>query len=391
MTMAGMDMPLAGSPPLMAHGTGNPFADARTAAAHMPMSAQVLAAGIAKAAGIKGQGDSKAADLRSGLTYLFTDHVYITGIAVATAYKFGPTSPQFALAKAEVLNNAQAIEDAVTKIVGPEQGKIFKAAFDSHIGDFVAYAVATKTHDAKGQAKAVAALKGYATAVGEYFNKVTGGVLSAKAVEQDTLTHILTTKAAVDDLAAGKATAYADLKTAADHMSMSADVIAAGVAKATKMPGNPDDAASGLRADLTRMLVDHVYLAGVAVFTAYSAPGGLTGLPFKAAAAALDANSVELGKAVGSVAGAKNQALFLESWRRHIGDFVDYAKADATGDANLKNKSLAALDGYRTASGEFFSKITNGALPADAVANDLTGHIETLAGAIDSLKAALVK
>jgi hypothetical protein len=139
------------------------------------------------------------------------------------------------------------------------------------------------------------------------------------------------------------------------------------------------------------MLVDHVYLAGVAVFTAYSDKGGLTGKPFKAAAAALDTNSVELGTAVGSVAGKQNEATFLEAWRSHIGDFVNYAKADATGDSGLKSKALGALDGYRTASGEFFSKITKGALPADAVANDLTGHIETLAGAIDSLKAALVK
>jgi hypothetical protein len=122
---------MAVSAALTARGTGNPFADARTAAAHMPMSAEVLAAGIAKAAGIKGQAGSKAADLRSGLTYLFTDHVYITGLAVATAYKFGPTSPAFDTAKTSVLGNAGQIEDAVTKIVGPEQGRIFKAAFDS--------------------------------------------------------------------------------------------------------------------------------------------------------------------------------------------------------------------------------------------------------------------
>jgi hypothetical protein len=383
--------PMANSAALMAKSTGNPFADARTAAAHMPNSAQVLAAGIAKAAKIPGQVDSKAADLRSGLTYLFTDHVYITGIAVATAYHAGADSAAFTAAKNAVLANASAIEDAVTGIVGAEQGKAFKAAFDAHIGDFVNYAVAAKKHDTKAMNAAVTSLKAYAKTVGQYFNKVTGGVLSAKTVEQDTLMHVLTTKAAVDDLAAGKSTAYADLKKAADHMESSAQVIAAGVAKATKMAGNPDDAASGLRADLTRMLVDHVYLAGVAVFTAYTDKGGLTGAPFKAAAAALDTNSVELSDAVGSVAGKDNAATFLQAWRSHIGDFVNYAKADATNDAALKQTSLTALDGYRTASGEFFSKITAGALPADAIANDLTGHIETLAGAIDSLKAALVK
>jgi hypothetical protein len=139
------------------------------------------------------------------------------------------------------------------------------------------------------------------------------------------------------------------------------------------------------------MLVDHVYTAGVAVFIAYTDKGGLTGNAFKAAAATVDANSVEISNAVASVAGKKNGALFLQSWRSHIGDFVDYAKADATNDSALKNKALAALQGYATASGEFLSKITAGALPAAAVTADLNGHIESVAGAIDSLKAALVK
>ena len=38
----------------------------------------------------------------------------------------------------------------------------------------------------------------------------------------------------------------------------------------------------------------------------------------------------------------------------------------------------------------FFETITAGALPADAVAKELKTHIETLAGAIDSLKKALL-
>jgi hypothetical protein len=383
--------PKAMSAALMGKGTGDPFVDTRTAAAHMSMSADVLAGGIAKAAKIPGNADSKAANLRSALTYLFTDHVWITGVAVATAYHAGPTSAAFGAAKSAVLANAQQIEDAVTGIVGADKGRAFKSAFDAHIVDFVNYAVAAKGHDAKGMAKAVTALKAYSVAVGEFFNTVTGGVLPAKAVEKDTLEHILTTKQAVDDLAAGKPTVFADLKKAADHMEMSAQVLAGGIAKATKMSGNPNDKASGLRADLTRMLVDHVYTAGVAVFVAYTDKGGLTGGAFKAAAAAADTNSVEISKAIASVAGKKNGDIFLQSWRSHIGDFVDYAKGDATNNDAMKQKALGALAGYATASGEFLSKITGGALPANAVADDLNTHIETTAGAIDSLKAALVK
>jgi hypothetical protein len=373
--------------------TGNPFADIRTAAMHMPDTADALAGGIAKAAKYPATVDSDASALRSGLTYLLTEHVYLAGIAVATAYHAGADSDAFKTAAKSVDDNSRAIGDAVTKIVGDEQGKVFLEAFRAHVTDFVNYAVGAKTGGAKGATmkdQAVEALKGYAKASGQFFSKNTNGTLSASAVEKDTLTHINTLAAAVDDFAAGKTTAYTKLKTAADHMAMTADVLAGGIAKATKMKGSADDKAATLRAGLTGLLTSHVYLAGVAVFTAYTDKDSVKGTQFKAAADALDKNSVELSDAVKSVSDASSAKTFLEVWRTHITNFVNYAVGDATDDAAAKTKALADLDAYRSSAGQFFDKVTGGALPAEAVADALKAHIETLAGAIDSLKAALV-
>jgi hypothetical protein len=389
---SGMDMNAAVTGALKAQGTGNPFADVRTAAGHMPMSAQVMAAGIAKAAKIAGNSDSKAADLRAQLTYLLTEHVYLAGIAVATAYHAGLDSDAFKLAAASLDTNSVAVSKVVGS-VAPDEEKGFLEAWRAHIGDFVTYAKGAKTGGADGAAlkkTAVANLTAYAKSQGVFFQKISGGTLKASAIQNDLMGHITSLAAAVDSLAAGKADTYKKLDMAAMHMAGSADVLATGISKAAKIPGNPNDPASTLRANLTRMFNDHVYRAGIAVFTAYTAEGGLDSAAFKAAAAALDANSVELSKAVGSVAGAKNEKVFLEQWRSHIGDFVNYAKGEATGDQDLVTKSLNNLDGYRTAAGAFFDKITGGALPAAAIAEDLKGHIETLAGAIDSLKAALI-
>jgi len=369
--------------------TGNPFADIRTAAAHMPGSADVLAGGFAKALKLTGNADSDAAKLRASLTYLFTEHVYLAGIAVATAYGKGATSDAFNTAKASVLANAGDIESAVTGIVGAPQGAAFKSAFDAHIGDFVNYAVAAKNKDSAGQKRAVTSLTAYAKTAGQFFDKVTNGALSASAVQADTMTHITTLKTAVDDLAAGKTTAYADLKKAADHMESSAAVLAQGVAKATKMSGSTSDSAATLRADLTSDLVSHVYLAGVAVFTAYTDPKGVSSDAFKAAAAAAQTNSNEIGKIVGK-SGAANETTFQQVWDKHVSDFVDYAKADATNDSATKAAAVQALTGYESASGQFFDKITGGALPAAAVQNDLAMHVTTLEAAIDSLAKALV-
>jgi len=64
--------------------------------------------------------------------------------------------------------------------------------------------------------------------------------------------------------------------------------------------------------------------------------------------------------------------------------------ADATGDTDGQQEALMNLDGYRPAAGAFFEKISDGELPADDVAAGLGMHVSTLAGAIDSLAAALV-
>ena len=49
------------------------------------------------------------------------------------------------------------------------------------------------------------------------------------------------------------------------------------------------------------------------------------------------------------------------------------------------------LDGYRPLAGAFFEEVSGGELPADAGAEGRGMHVETLAGAIDSLSAALVE
>jgi hypothetical protein len=378
---------------LTAKGTGNPFADTRTAASHMPMTAAALATGIAKAAKLKGDVDAPAAKLRSDLTYLLTDHVYLAGIAVATAYHAGADSDAFKAAAKSLDDNSVDVAKAVGSVAGAEKEKQFLQSWRTHINDFVAYAVGAKTGGAEGKkakAAAVKSLTGYAVSSGEFFNEITKGALPKAAVTKAFTHHIETLAAAVDSFAAGDGKGYDKLKTAGDHMADSAKALAGGIATAAKLEGNSDSAASTLRANLTSMLTTHTYLAGIAVFAAYTDEDTVESAGFKAAAAALDKNTDDLGAAVGSVAGAEKQKTFEQVWRTHIGDFVTYAVGVAGDDAAKKDEATKNLDGYRTAAGGFFETVTGGALPADAVAEELKMHIETLFGAIESLKAALL-
>jgi hypothetical protein len=369
--------------------TGDPFADARTAASHMPGTAKALATGIAQAANTTGDIGSPAADLRAGLTHLMQEHVYLAGIAVATAYETGADSPEFKTAAQTVDANSKDVAAAVGSVAGKDNEEAFLQSWRSHVNDFVSYAVAAKGKDAAGKKQAVDNLMAYATSQGEFFNKITNGALPVAAVQMEFETHIGSLAKAVDAFAAGDKQGYHELKQAAEHMPTSAKALSGGIVQAAKIEGDPNDAASELRSNLTSMLNSHVYLACISVFTAYTA--GTDSAAFKAAAAALDVNSAELSKAIGSVAGPDNEKTFLQVWRQHIENFVSYAVGAAKGDEKVKQLALSDLDAYRSSAGAFFEKVTKGALTEEAVAAELRMHIETLAGAIDSMKQALVK
>ena len=145
-----------------------------------------------------------------------------------------------------------------------------------------------------------------------------------------------------------------------------------------------DSGASALRAQLTAALQEHVYLAGIAV--SQGVANGLGSPQFKAAAGTLDKNSVAISNAIGSVYGDAAGKQFLKTWREHIGFFVEYTKGRATHDAALVKKANRELDGYRAASGAFLAK-ANPNLTAEAVSNDLKGHVATLEAAIDAVVA----
>lgn len=376
---------------LMPASTGDPFADARTAAAHMPKTAETLAAGLATAADVQGDPTSDAATLRATLTAQLQEHVYLAGMTVATAYATDLESPETELASAALDENSRQLAGTIEAASDAETAEAFLALWREHIGYFVDYAAAAASGDAAGQEQAVADLEGYTREAGAFFEELTGGELPAEAVTESLHGHVDTLTTAIDGFAAGDPAAHDDLQAAAHHVGEAAGTISGGVVAATGMEGDPMDDAATLRAQLTYDLQEHVYLAGIAVFTAYTAEGGTDSEAFTAAAGTLDANSQALAEKVGSLAGEDQGAAFLDLWREHIGFFVDYAGARAAGDSQAAEQALADLDGYRPQAGDFFDGISGGELPAEDVAEGLGIHVETLAGAIDSMAEALVK
>jgi peptidoglycan hydrolase-like protein with peptidoglycan-binding domain len=144
---------------------------------------------------------------------------------------------------------------------------------------------------------------------------------------------------------------------------------------------NPNTKAADLRVLLGALEHEHVALASSAT------RAGFAGRPdFKAAADSLDANSVALSQAVGSVYGDAAAAKFLAIWRSHIGFFVDYTVAAKNGDKAGMDKAVANLGGYVDAISDFFSQ-ANPNLPREAVHQLVSQHVVLLKGAVDAYAA----
>lgn len=139
-----------------------------------------------------------------------------------------------------------------------------------------------------------------------------------------------------------------------------------------------DTKAAGLRVVLNNLEAEHVDLASAAT------RAGFDGSPmFDASTKSLDANSVELSKAIGSIYGAEAEAQFLEIWRSHIGFFVDYTVAAKAGDTAGMEEAVQNLNGYVEAISTFLSG-ANPNLPKEAVASLVTEHVGLLKKAVDA-------
>ena len=137
--------------------------------------------------------------------------------------------------------------------------------------------------------------------------------------------------------------------------------------------------ASGLRSTLNTLFQEHIYLAAAATGAAL----GGRDAEFKAAAAALDANSVAISKAIGSVYGQGAEEAFLPLWRKHIGMVVDYTVGVATNDKAKQDKAVADLIGYTQDFGAFLQS-ANPNLPKSVVADLVKHHVVTLKEVIDA-------
>jgi len=177
-----------------------------------------------------GGADSAAAGLRGALTGLLDDHVWLAGNALQTAVRKGGNlkDPQVAGAVAALDANSVALSKAVGSAY-PAAEQPFLASWRQHIGFFVEYTLGKATKDSARAAKAAKDLDGYRTSFGELIHSVVPQ-LPAAAVAEELKPHVASLFAAIDAAVAGSPDFQAKLAAAAEHMPMTAAILAGGIA-----------------------------------------------------------------------------------------------------------------------------------------------------------------
>ena len=322
---------------------------------------------------------TSAADLRVGLNSLLGEHVLIA--AVATSHALGGRDAAFKGAVGGLDANSIDISKAIGSVYGPDAEKVFLPLWRKHIGFFVDYTTGVAAKDKAKQDKAVADLVSYSEDFAAFLSSANPN-LPKRAVTELVKGHILTLKDVVDAQAAGDwPKAYTAIRSAYGHMHMIGDPLAAAIVKQfpQRFSGAVDSPAANLRNTLNLALREHAIIAAMATG---SALGGRDA-EFKAATGALDVNSVDISKAIGSVYGADAEKAFLPLWRKHIGFVVDYTVGIATKDKAKQDKAVADLIKYSEDFGAFLSS-ANPNLPKSTVAELVKGHVVTLKDVIDA-------
>lgn len=326
---------------------------------------------------------SQAADTQVTLGRLLGEHA---ALAMFATQKGIDGDPDFAAIAKALDDNTVELSKVIGSVYGDAAAKEFldgKNAWRAHITNFVTYTQGLGANDKAKQAGAVKMLGQYVETFSGFLAKATG--LPQEAVANDLNAHVAQLKGQIDAYAKDDYEAAYELNRGAyAHMFMTAEILAGAIAKQQNLDqGETTTEAVGLRIALGRLLGEHAILAQ------FATQKGLKGdADFKTIAATLEANSVDIGAAIGSVYGAEAGEAFLGSggqWRAHIGFFVDYTVGLATKDKAAQDKAVANLGGYVGADSKFLSDATG--VPQKDLAAGLNAHVDQLVGQIDAYAA----
>lgn len=326
--------------------------------------------------------DDPASTLRSTLTSLLQEHVYLTGAALETVLDSGADDPATDAALAALDENTVALGDVIGGVPGVDDPAEFVQLWRDHIGYLVDYTVGRAEEDDEAVDTALADLEAYQEEASEMLDTLTDGELLAEELFGELETHVTMVTDTVDALVDEDVEALTLLRDAADHMDGLAFAIADGVVSAhsEQITGSVGSVPAETRATLTSALQEQTYLLVVAAEQLVEA-GSADDPAAQAAATLVEGSGEDLANSLGSATGTDARQSFLDVWRPHLDAVLAYAEAAATGG------DTGAARGAVEASSAQVTSTLNGLVGGADVTAGIGQHVQTLTAAIDALAA----
>jgi hypothetical protein len=300
--------------------------------------------------------DTTAAQLRSKLTGLLQEHVYLA--AAVSSARGRPDESTAALAalggNSDALSaNMKAIFTGNDAGVAQQFGALWKKQADLVSGG--------AQGDLAQNARDIGAL--LSSAMPSLPGEAVSGPLTAA------------------DQAVDNGTNFTGLRTAASQMVTLGSAVVGAIAKKLpdKIGGDPASKAAELLTSLNVGLREHVFLASAATGAAL---GGRAD-EFAGAKAALDANSDAVTGVIAGVYGDEAGKQFAPLWKKHIDFLVDYTNAVAAKQQAKADEAMGNLLAYTEEFGAFINTASP-KLTKDAVAEMIKTHVFTLKDVIDA-------
>lgn len=212
-----------------------------------------------------------AADLRSDLNYLFSEHA---GLAAMTMQNGIEGSEDFEASAEALNNNTKDLAQAVAGVYGEEAGMQFEMMWTEHIGYFVDYVTATAEEDTAAQEEALKNLDMYKEEFSMFMDTATEGNLPAEALAEGLQMHVEQLVGAFDSYSAEDyEAAYEQTREAYHHMFMTSKGLSGAIVKQMpdqfmmEMPAEMPNTAMAPPADNNNTLLISIF-AGLVLLSA---------------------------------------------------------------------------------------------------------------------------
>ncbi|WP_100012726.1 copper amine oxidase [Lentibacillus sediminis] len=316
--------------------------------------------------------DTPAAELRSNLDHLLSEHFVLAAISMMTAYDEAGSAESV---REQLEQNAQDMTPAIASIYGEENAAEFERIFTEHNTYTDDIVTAAQEDDAAMREEAEAQLDAFVDELAAFLTTATEGNLPEEAAAEAIMLHEEQVLMFFDHYVAGEyQEAYQAFRDGIAHMHMVSKALSTAIT--TQMPEEfdhtrADTPAADLRSNLNQLAAEHFALGSLGMLK-----GSTQSADYDFITWAEDQNTKDFKAAIASIYGEEPAAAFQEVWQTdHISAEADLVTAtleeDEEGIQEAKDRLLST---FPADMGAFLAFATDGIISEEAAVESLMTH-----------------